>query len=419
MQTDLKLSTKFLTTQNAHQVGVLVTLSAERPPRRAPINLSLVLDRSGSMHREPLWAAKDAATRFTEFLGPADRLSVTIFDHTVQTIFGPAPADTPGVREAIDAVFVGGRTNLSGGWLKGREHVASGPVEGTNRVLLFTDGIANEGITEVPRLVSLARGASADRITTSCIGFGPAFNEDLLREMSVAGGGNYWYVESPDQMSGIFSQEIEGLVALAAQNVSVLVRPTHPRLAGVTLLQRYPVSRTPDGSWHVTLGDLYATSPKALGLLLHVEELADLGKTELAQVRVTSDAITEAGVEHQTVTLPVVANLDGTDHVEPTVEKTFVRFQAAQAREQAVEQADRRDFDAASRTLREAAQSLHAYRADALMAREIEDLEAEAGRMQQREFGAADRKYHLARSMAAHEMNEEYLRMISRKRPHS
>jgi Ca-activated chloride channel family protein len=369
------------------------------------------------MAGEPLQAAQQAAIRFTEFLGPADRLSVAVFDDQVETIFGPVPAGTPGVQEAIAAVFSRGTTNLSAGWLKGREHVASGLVEGTNRVVLFTDGMANQGITETPRLVGLARGAASSRVTTSCIGFGPQFNEDLLREMSAAGGGNYWYVESTDRMTDIFAEEIEGLVALAAQNVAVEIRPTHPRVAGVTLLQHYPVSRTPEGGWLVTLGDLYATSPKALGAIVHVDNVDRLGQTAVAEVRVSSDAITAEGVEHRVVTLPLVANLDGADHVEPVVERTFVRFQAAQAREDAVRHADRGDFDAASRSLHEAARGLLPYHDDAAIAEEIEDLEAEATRLEERRYEAADRKYHLARGQARREMKVAYENKLSRRRP--
>ncbi len=70
MKTDVRLSTRFLTTQNAHQVGMLVTLEGETPVRRAPINVALVLDRSGSMHGMPLEAAKEAAARFASFLSP-------------------------------------------------------------------------------------------------------------------------------------------------------------------------------------------------------------------------------------------------------------------------------------------------------------------------------------------------------------
>lgn len=89
MRPEIKLSTKFLTTQNMHQVGLLITVGADQAPRRAPINVALVLDRSGSMSGAPLEAAKRAATRFAEFLGPNDRLSIAVFDDDVNTILGP------------------------------------------------------------------------------------------------------------------------------------------------------------------------------------------------------------------------------------------------------------------------------------------------------------------------------------------
>jgi hypothetical protein len=54
LKTDVRLSTKFVTAQNAHKVGVLVTLAGEAPARRAPLNIALVLDRSGSMGGPPL-----------------------------------------------------------------------------------------------------------------------------------------------------------------------------------------------------------------------------------------------------------------------------------------------------------------------------------------------------------------------------
>src|SRR5690348_5468014 len=76
MRVDVQLSTRFLTTQNAHQVGMLVTLTGETPVRRAPINVALVLDRSGSMAGQPLESANDAARRFAGFLSPDDRLAV-------------------------------------------------------------------------------------------------------------------------------------------------------------------------------------------------------------------------------------------------------------------------------------------------------------------------------------------------------
>ena len=88
------------------------------------------------------------------------------------------------------------------------------------------------------------------------------------------------------------------------------------------------------------LHDLYATSPKALGLLFHVEDVHDIGKVALGDVRIEADVVVEDGIEHRTMIMPVMANLDGEDRVEPVVEQTFLRFQAARSREEAVRRAD-------------------------------------------------------------------------------
>jgi Ca-activated chloride channel family protein len=417
MHADVRLSTKFLTTQNAHQVGILVGLAGETPVRRAPINVALVLDRSGSMDGPPLEAAMEAARRFVGFLSPQDRLAVVTFDDEVHTVFGPAPADASALA-AIDAIAAGGSTNLSGGWLMGMRHVRAGLVDGTNRVVLLTDGQANVGVVEVPQLVGMAKGGREARVTTTCIGFGAHFNEDLLEPMSKGGGGNYWYVERDDQMAAIFEEEISGLVALAAQNVEVEVELVHPRAAGVSFLQSYPVQATPQGTWRVSLGDLYATGPRALGVVLHVEEVRELGAVEVARVRITADVVGEGGIEQRVVVMPVMANLDGADHPEPTVESTFIRFEAARAREEAVRRADGGDFGGAAACLRAAREALargaEAYGAPPELDLELADLDRSAERLERRVYDASERKYQAAMSMSAREMKESYRRRMRR-----
>jgi Ca-activated chloride channel family protein len=416
VHTDVRLSTRFLTAQNAHQVGVLVTLAGETPSRRAPINVALVLDRSGSMAGGPLAAAKEAAARFASFLTPQDRLTVVVFDGEVQTVYGPAEGGDPGVLDAIARVHSGGSTNLSGGWLQGRKLVQQGRVEGINRVVLLTDGQANVGITDPARLAGLARGGDRQTVSTTCIGFGATFNEDLLQAMAQAGGGNWWYVESEDQMAGIFAGEIEGLVALAAQNVEVEVRLTDPRVAGVSFLQSLPVEKTSTGGWRVRLNDVYATSPKALGLVLHVDDVRELGKVQLGEVRVEADVVTDTGIEHRITVMPILANLDGEDRIEPTVEQTFIRFQVAKAREEAMRLADEGDFDQAAASLAGAAAALADCRPSPMLSEEREDLETEAGRLRERLYESKDRKYHAAQAMAARDLKADYAQRVRRRR---
>lgn len=415
MRSDIRLSTKFLTTQNAHQVGLLVTLSGDAPVRRPPINVSLVLDRSGSMDGPPIAAARAAAQRFASFLSAADRLSVVAFDDRVETVFGPAPGGDPAAAEAIARIDSRGSTNLSGGWLKGLGHVKRGLVEGTNRVILLTDGQANQGVTDLGRLVAMSAGGLAERVSTTCIGFGAHFNEDLLEPMAREGGGNYWYVESEDQMTGIFESEIEGLVALSAQNVEIEVSLTHPKAAGVTFLQSVPVVTTPDGTWRVAFGDLYATSPRPLGLVFHVEDVAELGQVEVAQVKVQADVVTPEGIAHRTIVMPVVANLDGNDHVEPQVEETFLRFRTAKAREEAVRFADAGDYDRAAARLNEAAFACAPFLSSPVVAEERRDLMAQAELLRSQLYSVMDRKYNAARAMASREGKDAYIDKMRRR----
>ncbi len=416
MQARVSLSTQFVTSQNAHQIRALISLAGEAPARRAPINVALVLDRSGSMAGAPLAAAREAAHRFVEFLGPHDRLTVVTFDEKVATIFGPGAGGDPLALAAIGRIEAGGSTNLSGGWLDGRRHVAGQLVEGTNRVVLLTDGLANVGVIESPKLTGVATSAREQRVSTTCIGFGASFNEDLLRAFADAGGGNYWYVESTDQMASVFQGEIEGLVALAAQNVTVEVRPVHQGVAGVSFLPQLPLTHLEDG-WRVALGDLYATAPRSLGIVAHVEEVAELGTVTIAEVKIRADVVTDDGIAHQVITLPVVANLDGTRRMEPLVEQTFLRFELARAREEAVARADRGEFTDAACTLREvAARCTDFIPGDTTLVEIRDDVLAEASRLEARQYDASDRKYHLAQSLAERDQKAAYGRTLRRKR---
>jgi Ca-activated chloride channel family protein len=372
------------------------------------------------MNGEPLHAAKDAAAQFVQYLGPQDLISVVAFDDEVITMADPGacqPEAIAHVMRAIQSIPPGGTTNLSGGWLKGRHHVESNTVEGVNRILLLTDGLANQGITDPDKLRLMTEAARRKGITTTCIGFGPHFNEDLLQAMADAGGGNFWYVESHDQMGPIFEEEIEGLVSLAAQNVEVTLTLSHDRAAGVTFPQDYLTYQSAEGTWHITLGDLYGNAPLNLASVIHIEDVAELGQVEVGTVVIEADVIQSNGIEHRTITLPIVANLDGSRRIEPIVEATFLRYSIGLARRHAVQAADDGDLERAAVVLRKMAGALDNELDTPGIREEQADLEAEAARLEQQQYSAADRKYHQASAKAMWRHEDAYLDKIRRNRP--
>lgn len=399
MQHQTLIDYQLATTQDGFVVRALVRLTGTAPARaaRTPLNLSIVLDRSGSMAGAKLRAAREAAAFLVRRLHPEDTASVVAYDTRVQTVASPAAgadqADLPARIEAIDA---GSSTNLSGGWLRGRELVGAGLRPGAlNRVLLLTDGLANVGITEPDQLAGLCGAARAEGITTSTIGFGADYDEHLLRAMADAGGGNAWHIERADQAVGVFEEEIEGLLTLCAQNVSVEV-VTGPAVRMVANHSDYPATPIPGGG-RVELGDLYAREGKTLLFEFLVPGLAHADAVEIATLTVSGQVLTAGGgVEQETVRFTVRTPLDRAGHEEPEVRRQVLLVDAARAREEALRLLDSGDPSSAAVTLLRAADHLVAE--PTIDPDEVRELREAASAIEDGAFDALDAKYHSSRS---------------------
>ncbi|MCA9771265.1 MAG: VWA domain-containing protein [Myxococcales bacterium] len=211
----------------AQTIEILVRLAADAarpvpPSERPPLNLALVIDRSGSMAEiGKLTHAREAAKRVVRALTPRDRISVVEYDDRVTVLWPGGPATAPeAVARAIDTLTPRGNTNLAGGMRRGIEEVLAGwSPRAIHRVLLLTDGLANEGVTAPDAIARLA-GAGRERgarVTT--MGLGAHYDEDLLARVAEAGGGRYYFIESPEQMARIFEEEIHGMRATVARNL--------------------------------------------------------------------------------------------------------------------------------------------------------------------------------------------------------
>ncbi len=365
MQADYVLEYDVLSLEQERHLYLLARVRAAASPagQRRPLNLCLVLDRSGSMQGAKLDYVRQAAQFLVQRLGAADRLSLVTYSETVHVNLGPGPVlHKDAVNQALQAIRAGGTTNLSGGWLQGCSLVAEGLAEGqVNRVLLLTDGLANVGVTDPDRLAAMARQKRQEGIVTTTMGVGLDFNEDLLTRMAAEGGGAFYFIDNPDQAPHIFAEELADLLSVVGQNLLITLTLS-PQVHMVRQLNAYP-AEVRGREVVFRLGDLFADELKTLVLELSIPALERLGQVEVGQLRFDYDELGQQQVAHRTLTLPIVVNLVGQEAFAgqaPNAEvvRAALLLRAARAREEAIRYADDGDFQHASQVLAEVADAI-------------------------------------------------------------
>lgn len=401
------------------RVRVLLTITGvATAAARVPLGMALVLDRSGSMEGDKIGAARDAAAGLMRRLHPHDRVGVVLFDDVVETLSEPVTgAEQGGLLHQLAQVQARGSTNLSGGWLRGRDQMAPLPnLGGIRRVLLLTDGQANAGITDHAQLAALARSARALGISTSAIGFGADYDEVLLKAMADAGGGNLWHIERADQAQQVFAEELAGLQSLSAQNLAVELRPSDD-VASFAVVHDYPAVVIPDGT-RIELGDLYVREPRKLLVEFVVPALTDGVRADLAVAHVQLSAhvlLADGGIELRVVTFPVVLTLEGQGSTHPEVRREVVLLAAAKTRDEAVERARAGDAESASRLLRDQARAMRTSGLDdAAVMSQAMDLESTARELESHGVREQDMKYMKQRAYNQRRGKESYDAMLAR-----
>ena len=336
---------------------------SERRQERPPVNVAFVIDRSGSMEGRKIELAKEAVRAAVALLRPSDRFAIVTYDNEIDVVVPGAPATAETKRRAtraLEHVSARGSTNLGEGWLRGAEQVALLQDERfVSRIVLLTDGLANVGMVEPEELCRHADALRSRGIRTTTIGLGADYHEELLRPLSLAGGGNFYHVKSARQIQDTLTSELQETLEVVARSVALDLQA--PEGVLVEALTEALVERQ-DGGWRILLGD--AVSEQEFEVVVRINFPAGEPERKTG-VRVTltdrdgvmrasGDLVWEYADHHRNDVQPR----------DRTVDQIVARLYAARAKREAVALNRQGQFDAAQSAIRRVHDRIRGYAGD-------------------------------------------------------
>jgi Ca-activated chloride channel homolog len=235
--------------------------------KHIPLNLSLVVDRSGSMEGEKLKYTKEAVKYVVNNLHSSDVLSIVTYESGVEVLLEPQRVeDKPALIKKIEAIVTAGSTNMEGGLRKGYELVKNTKKlmgdEMISRVILLSDGLANVGMSDPAQLSALTRDFfEKDHISITTFGVGNDYNEDLMAKVALQGGGKYYFISSPEQLPKLFEEELNGMSQVVGKKTQVKIRFPDE----LSYERTYAYNSTKNGNeLTISFNDIFAKEQKSL-----------------------------------------------------------------------------------------------------------------------------------------------------------
>ncbi len=260
-------------------VGMELVISADRRApsldKRMPTDLVVILDRSGSMSGAPLAHAKSAVRELISQLESEDRFALVTYASSGALTIPLATASSDARRvwlAALESIAPGGGTHMAQGLDLAADLVARADLRGRSaRVILVSDGHANEGDHSPSGLRTRASRAVAGEYVLSTVGVGEGFDEVLMMSLADAGTGNFYYVQHSEDLSSVFAGEFASARETLASSVVVQIEPAK----GVEVVDAagYPLERVA-GSVHFRLGSLFSGQQRRIWVTLRAPHAA-------------------------------------------------------------------------------------------------------------------------------------------------
>ncbi|MCC5606709.1 VWA domain-containing protein [Nostoc sp. CHAB 5834] len=351
-------------TCSQRQLAITIFAIAGESDQNLPLNLCLILDRSGSMHGQPIKTVIQAVEGLIDRLKVGDRISVVAFSGTASVIIpNQAIEDPESIKSQIKSkLTASGGTAIADGLELGITELMKGTRGAVSQAFLLTDGHGESGLRiwkwdigrdDNKRCVQLAQKAAKLNLTINTFGFGNSWNQDLLEKIADVGGGSLAYIERPEQAVEQFSRLFGRIQSIGLTNAYLLLSLVpNVRLAELKPIAQVapdtielPVEPEADGSFAVRLGDLMQDVERVVLANIYLGQLPE-GKQAIAhlQIRYDDPLVNQQGLLSSLV--PVYADVvrayqpDSNPQVQQSI-LTLAKYRQTQLAEAKLQQGDR------------------------------------------------------------------------------
>jgi Ca-activated chloride channel family protein len=285
---------------NDTMLGVWIDVPTSGSRARAPADVALVIDTSGSMAGPKIENARAAARELIEKLADGDIVSVIAFSDEARVVAAPTrlgPSSRALVLRSIASLTPMGGTNMFDGLGLAEANATSAPAtHPVRRVVMISDGIANIGPTSPEMLGSVAARGAERGVQVSAIGVGLDYDERTLNAHAVRSSGRLYHLDEPREMTAILDREIGMLQTTAATSAAIEVVPAQ----GVTILGADGLAMDRMGmSVRIPLGAMFEGQHREMLLRVRIDADASAGEAghALASVRLRFNDPSNGGLE--------------------------------------------------------------------------------------------------------------------------